>query len=158
VNFDWNINLTQFNLSAERSFNRNSDFESTTITYQQRLTWQATRFARWNISLTESFIEQNLRNSDLLSARLFVDWRVNSQLIINPSLSYWLRKDVDNIANNHSDDEYTSAKIDMHWNYRKVRMNLSYQHNERNIENLLAPADTNTTEDRIMFTLTRRFF
>lgn len=158
LNFDWNINDIQINLGAERSFNRNSDFESTTFTYQQQLTWQATRFSRWNISLTESYIEPNLRNSDLISARLFVDWRVNSQLTVKPSLSYWLRKDKDHVTDKESNDEYTAAKIDMHWNYRKVRMDLSYQHNERNIENLLATAKTNTTEDRIMFTLTRRFF
>ncbi len=158
LDFNWQINTIHVNFSAERSFNKNSDFGSTTYSYQQRFSWPVSRNSRWNLSFNESFIEQNLRDTDLFSARFFVDWRPNARLLIKPALSYWQREDVDNSGNGDSEDEYMSASFNMHWNYRQVIMDLSYHHNTRDIKYLSTSTQTNTDEDRIMFTLTRRFY
>lgn len=158
IEFRWKINNNDLLLEAERSFTLAGNFESTTYTYRQLLSWINSKDLRWNLSATESYTTQLNRDTDLYSVDLSIDWRPAPALSVRPTVGYWKRYDTENTPlQEKREDEFLTAGFRLHWKYRKILIDFSYYHNKRSILSHQTGNETQTDEDRLMFNLTRRF-
>lgn len=158
LEYRWEIANNDLLLSAERRFTRTGDFESTTYTYQQLLTWTHNHRIRTNLNLTESFTQQAFRDNDLYSLDLSVDWRPKAALSVRLMIGFWTLKDrVDPSIGQSRDDEFITTGFRLHWKYRLINMDFSYFHNQRKIDQDQTTGESKTRQDRIQFNLTRRF-
>jgi len=155
LEFRWELFSAEMLFAAERRFSKTGGTQSTTYTYQQRFSWKDNRKINWNLSLVESFTEQDIRDSELYSLDLWADWRPLGNMTVRPSLGVWKREDIGDQFD--STDEFVTAGLSLNWNYRKLVVNFSYFHNKRDLIRENSVSDTKTDEDRIMFKLTRKF-
>lgn len=154
--FRWKVKGNDFRVGAERRYILAGGFDSTIYTYQQSLSWLYSSKTQLNLTATEAFTEQELRDTDLYSLDLSLDLKPYPGMTVRPTLGYWKRQDKDGLTAVKRDDEFISAGFRLHWKYRKVDMNFSYFHNQRDI-NIEPDSKVRSEEDRVMFKLTRRF-
>lgn len=158
IEFRGNLEEIELSFDAQRDFSSSAGFDTTTYTYRQMLAWQTSPQARLNVSLTESFIEQSIRETDIYSLRTSIDWRPRPRLTIRPVVVIWNRKDKDTASSDERDDDFLNLGVTLNWQYRKVSMKLDYRHNEREVDTGQFNTSSDSEEDRILFRLSRRFY
>ena len=149
-------------LSAERRFSMNGDFELTQFTYSQLFSWSTlsnkrSRGILWNLNSIQSFTEQEGLDTDLYRINLSANWRPARNLTVRPTISYWKRIDEgESITSGRRDDRFFTAGIWARWRYRKIDLDFNYHHDERKVTRKDGLNETDLTEDVLMFTLKRR--
>ncbi|MBL3599139.1 MAG: hypothetical protein JMN25_04630 [gamma proteobacterium endosymbiont of Lamellibrachia anaximandri] len=152
-------------VGAARRFTLAGGFESTTYTSRQVLSWTtggntSSRGIQWNLNATQSFTEQESLDTDLYRIELSANWRPYARLSIHPILGAWKRYDTgDTINGGRRDDEFITAGVRGNWRYRELDLSFNYHHDRRTTSTYAQPAGSTTEsiEDRLMFTLRRRF-
>jgi len=152
-------------VGAARRFTLAGGFESTTYTSRQVLSWttgsnSSSRGIQWNLNATQSFTEQESLDTDLYRIELSANWRPYARLSIHPILGAWKRYDTgDAISGGRRDDEFITAGVRGNWRYRELDLSFNYHHDQRTTSSYAQPAGSTTEsiEDRLMFTLRRRF-
>ncbi len=152
-------------VGAARRFTLAGGFESTTYTSRQVLSWTtasnaSSRGIQWNLNATQSFTEQESLDTDLYRIELSANWRPYARLSIHPILGAWKRYDTgDTINGGRRDDEFITAGVRGSWRYRELDLSFNYHHDRRTTSTYAQPAGSTTEsiEDRLMFTLRRRF-
>ncbi|MBL3588419.1 MAG: hypothetical protein JMN24_01330 [gamma proteobacterium endosymbiont of Lamellibrachia anaximandri] len=152
-------------VGAARRFTLAGGFESTTYTSRQLLSWTTSssttsRGIQWNLNATQSFTEQESLDTDLYRIDLSAHWYPFARLSIHPTLGTWKRYDTgDAITGGRRDDEFITAGVRGNWRYRELDLSFNYHHDRRTTSTFAQPAGTTTqsVEDRLMFTLRRRF-
>jgi len=160
LEFDWKLSNVDFRINAERRYNRYKEFETTSKTFRQNISWDAFGNTFWNLNFVESFTESTTLKTDLYNVELTVDWQPRMNLSIRPMLGAWQRSDEGEVLNTEKrDDQFVTAGLTLRWWYRKVTFNMAYHHNQRTIDTYRIGAnETTTNEDRLVFNLTRRFW
>ena len=149
--FRWGKEKLDARFGAERRFDRTGDFETTTYTARQTLSYKLSRLLSMDLSISEAFTRNDTQDNDLYNMQYSINWRPTSRLLVRPMIGAWKRIDERAaVARIKRKDSFLSAGFDMRWTYRKLGLDLRYSHNRRGTDTI----DTN--ENRVMFTLRRR--
>ena len=148
IRFNFVGRTTRATHSAELRQLRSGEFETESLMLNQSLTHAFSRGLSVATSSNETFTESDDTNSELYSVDLFLRWLPLRNLSIRPNVGAWRR-----IVEETSDERFITGGFALRWAWRKIDFDLNYDHD---IREQLLPNSSQTIEDRLMLTLTRR--
>jgi hypothetical protein len=148
LELSWTEKGYRASASAERRFVKVDEFENTSLDFRQTFSMDLSSSASLNLNVLESFSESDGRDTDLYNADATVAWRPLSSLIVNPRARVWLRDESGDVPR---DEWFWAVGLDMGWRWRKIHVDLSYEHNRRGGD------ISGIEEDRVMLRLSREF-
>lgn len=146
LKFRWVRPGTTATFDVETRSRESGDFESDEVVLRQSVIHTLTQRASLNVSAIESRTEGEATEADLVRADVFLKWRPRPTLSVTPRLGMWNREQKEPKI----EDRYFTARVDLGWVVRKLRLTTSLQRNE------WSGTATDTDENRLMFTVTRR--
>jgi hypothetical protein len=114
--------------------------------FSQSLFYDIAANARLDFNAFESLTESDGDKSESYRADLSVNWRPLRNLTVRPSAGafYFQQKGGD-------EDTFLTAGLDIRWVWRRLSVELEYDHNHR------GGSGDDIEEDRVMLTVTRKF-
>jgi hypothetical protein len=152
IQFRWGKDNLDARFGAERRLIRSGVFETTTYTARQSVSFKQSRLLSMDLSISETFSRSDTQDTDLYNLQYSLNWRPSARLSIRPTIGAWKRTDKGiTVGPMKRKDSFLSAGFDIRWSFRKLTLDLRYFHNRRGTDTF------DTDEDRVMFTLKRRF-
>jgi hypothetical protein len=152
LEFRWERDAINARFGAERRFLRTGDFRTTTYTARQSLSYKASQNVSMTMNISEIFIRSDTQDTDLYILQYSLNWRPSAHWTIRPNIGAWKRKDQGiTVAGNKRHDSFLTAGFDLRWRLRKIVLDFRFFHHRRGTDTL------DTDENRVMFTLKRKF-
>jgi hypothetical protein len=148
----WSAKGTAAGLGAQYSARERAGFDSETFSINENVSHTLSRRASLNFDATQSFSEGEGIQSESYTADLSASWSPRPGLVVLPRLGFFWRRDDAAFFNDTATTEIYTASLDVRWNFRKIALDLQYQHSRREGDGI-----TTTDSDRVFFKATRRF-
>lgn len=153
IDLQWGSRPIRASAGAERSFIRNGEFETRTISLNQSVYLDLSNKLNMSLSARQSYSKSKDREVDRYSLEYSARWVPRPGITVRPRITGWTRKDSGGaFAEGQAlDRRFLSAGLDLQWLVRKFRVDLRYTHNIR------AGDVTDSGEDRVIVTVRRKY-
>ncbi len=151
VQLRWDGSSVRTTASAQLRSQSTGSFDTDSLDFDQSLVYNFSRRAGLTLSISEVFSESTNRDTDLYTGDLSIRWLPWPNLTLRPHLGYWTRTDRGSaITGGSREEQFVDGGLDVRWFLRQLEISVRYNHTVRD-------GDTSqSTEDRVMFTLIRR--
>ena len=144
----WSDSATRADFRGQRVFIKSGGFNSDEFSFNETLTHRISRQASLSLNANQSFFDSNDDvQVDVYTADLYLNWLPLPNLTLRPHVGGFYRNDKDG-----TDEQFINSGLDLSWFWRKLKVDLRYNHDFRSGSSV-----SDTHQDRVLFTLTRRF-
>ncbi len=153
VEIRWQRPSTKVTFGAESRFLNSAGFSSNSFTFRQSLVHEFSALTSLTASTAENFQNSDGRAVELYTANLTVNWRPLRGLAVKPYLNAWMRNSepAPEDSAEATEDIYVRGGVDVRWRIRRIDLSVRYSRDYR------TGTQSDSVEDRLMFTLTRKF-
>jgi hypothetical protein len=148
----WIRPRTRATLRAEYRTNDSGDFNSESLIFNQSVFHSLSPQTDLNFNSSQGYTDGDGTDSAIYAANLSLGWRPLSGLYVSPRLGAWWRQDDTATTDGTRDERFYTAGLDLRWNFRRIAVDLRYEHNRREGDEVVT-----TDEDRVFLRLRRSF-
>lgn len=139
-------------LLAERRFESIGPRDTETYSVRETLSYAVARNASLTANASQDFTETEGQSTDLYTANLFMTWHPRYYLRVSPFLIAWIRSYEGTSADGgRRTENFVSTGLETDWRYGRITLNMRYNHDIRGGDS------SDSTQDRVMLTLKRKF-
>lgn len=145
----WDSYPIDARFTATRRYRKLDTSSTKSITLNQSLSYTLSRKAVFSSGANQDFTTSSARDSQTFSADASLNWRPLRGLIVRPGLRAWKRRTESETGD--TSETFMRGDVSVDWRVRQIVLRFLYSHDYR------SGTLTNSTEDRIKFTISRRF-
>lgn len=145
----WKRQPVETTFSAKRRYWKSGSSSTESISLNQSLNYTMSREATVYASAIQDFTTSSTRDYQTFSIDAWLNWRPMRGLTVKPGLRAWSRQSESETGD--TSEAFIRGDVSVNWRVRQIVLSFLYSHDHR------TGTVITSDEDRIRFTVTRRF-